>query len=155
VAFVSGYVLIWTTFSALAAAGQILLHRAALLDRHMRLTSAVVSGVLLIGTGLYQWLPLKNSCLSQCHSPFGFLTQRWREGMQGALVMGVRHGTFCVGCCWLLMMLLFVLGVMNLVWIAALAAFVLIEKLVRSGAILSRLAGIAAAAWGIYLLVAG
>jgi predicted metal-binding membrane protein len=151
-AFVGGYVLAWTTFSVAAAAAQVGLHRAALLAADMRLSSSAISGALLIVAGVYQWLPLKNACLSHCHSPVGFLSQYWREGRLGGFVLGLRHGIFCVGCCWLLMALLFVVGVMNLFWVAALAAFVLIEKLLGRGTQLPRVAGVAVAAWGVSLL---
>ena len=153
VMFVGGYALVWTAFSALAAGGQVALHRAAILSEDMRLGSAAVSGVVLLIAGIYQWLPIKNRCLTQCRTPLSFLTQRWRPGVQGAFEMGVRHGTYCVGCCWLLMVLLFVLGVMNLIWIAVLAAVVLLEKLSARGVLVSRLAGAAAAGWGAYLLM--
>lgn len=153
VLFVGGYVLVWTAFSALAAGGQLALHRAAILNDDMRLRSAAVSAAVLLLAGLYQWLPIKNRCLIQCRTPLSFLTQQWRPGVRGGFVMGVRHGTYCVGCCWLLMVLLFVLGVMNLVWIAVLAALVLLEKLSPRGVFVSRLAGVAAAGWGVYLLM--
>jgi predicted metal-binding membrane protein len=152
-AFVGGYALVWSGFSLLASAGQLALHRAALLAPDMRLRSAVLSGVLLVCAGIYQLLPLKQACLTHCQSPLGFLSQHWREGTTGGLMLGVHHGAFCVGCCWLLMTLLFVLGVMNLAWVAALAAFVLIEKLTRGGAWFGRAAGVAIAGWGVYLLV--
>ena len=150
--FIAGYAFTWTMFSAVAASGQILLHRAALLGDDMRIRSAVISGVVLLVAGIYQWLPLKDRCLTQCRSPLGFLTQHWREGAIGALSMGLRHGSFCVGCCWLLMVLLFVLGVMNLFWIAALSALVLLEKVFPGGVLVGRAAGIAAAVWGTYLI---
>jgi predicted metal-binding membrane protein len=153
VMFVAGYILAWTAFSAAAATLQIVFHRTALVAGDMRFRSAALSGVVLILAGIYQWLPVKNVCLSHCQSPLRFLSEHWREGTRGALLMGVDHGLFCVGCCWLLMALLFVLGVMNLFWIAALAAFVLLEKLAMRGAAISRAAGLAAAAWGFYLLI--
>lgn len=153
VAFIGGYLVVWTSFSAAAALGQLALHRAALLSDDMRLHSAIVSGVLLLIAGAYQWLPVKNRCLVQCQAPLAFLTQHWRTGVSGGLSMGMRHGTFCVGCCWLLMTLLFVLGVMNLLWIAILAAVVMIEKLSRHGRTAARVFGLATASWGIYLLV--
>ncbi len=153
-AFVGGYLLAWTTFSVAASAAQVGLHRVALLASDMRLSSPAISGALLLMAGVYQWLPLKYACLSHCHSPVGFLSQYWREGTLGGFILGLRHGVFCVGCCWLLMMLLFVVGVMNLLWVAALAAFVLIEKLLDRGALLGRAAGVAVAAWGVFLLVA-
>jgi len=154
VAFIGGYAIAWTTFSALAALGQLELHRTALLSDDMRLHSAVVSGLLLVVAGVYQWLPVKNRCLVHCQAPLAFLTQRWRPGVSGGFSMGASHGAFCVGCCWLLMMLLFVLGVMNLFWIAVLAAVVLLEKLTPQGLIAGRLAGLGAMVWGIYLRVA-
>jgi predicted metal-binding membrane protein len=152
VAFIGGYAIVWTTFSAVAALGQLALHRTALLSDDMRLHSVVVSGALLLITGVYQWLPVKNRCLVHCQTPLAFLTQRWRPGVGGGFSMGASHGAFCVGCCWLLMTLLFVLGVMNLFWIAVLAAIVLLEKLTRHGLIAGRLVGLAAMVWGVYLL---
>jgi predicted metal-binding membrane protein len=151
-AFVAGYLVAWTAFSLAASAAQVALHRATLLAPDMRLSSSMLSGVILIVAGVYQWLPVKNTCLSHCQSPLGFLSQYWREGTLGGLLLGLRHGMFCVGCCWLLMTLLFVVGVMNLLWVAVLAAFVFIEKLLRRGAVAARVAGVAVAAWGIFLL---
>ena len=152
VAFVGGYLLMWTAFSAAAAGGQLALHRAAVLNDEMRLRSALLSGVVLLLVGVYQWLPVKNRCLVRCQAPLAFLTQRWRAGVSGGLSMGLQHGAYCVGCCWLLMTLLFVLGVMNLTWVAALATFVLFEKLSSTGVLLGRLAGVAAVCCGIYLI---
>jgi predicted metal-binding membrane protein len=124
-----------------------------LLDDDMSLRSALLSGIVLLAAGVYQWLPLKNTCLTHCRSALSFLTQHWREGPSGALRMGVHHGTYCVGCCWLLMVLLFIVGVMNLFWVAALSAFVLVEKVVPRGALIGRVAGLAAAVWGMDLIV--
>jgi predicted metal-binding membrane protein len=152
VAFMGGYLLVWTAFSAIASLGQIALHRAAVLSEEMQLYSATLSGVILLVAGVYQWLPIKNTCLAHCQTPLAFLTRHWRHGIDGGLSMGVRHGAYCVGCCWLLMAMLFVVGVMNIVWIAVLAAFVLLEKLVPGGAFAGRIAGAAAAGWGLYLL---
>ena len=140
-AFVAGYLIAWTVFSLAASAAQTALHRTALLAPDMRSSSATVSGLVLLIAGVYQWLPFKNACLTHCRSPLGFLSLYWREGPMGGLALGVRHGLFCVGCCWLLMALLFVVGVMNLAWVAALAGFVLIEKVARGGALVGRLAG--------------
>ena len=153
VMFVGGYVLTWTVFSAAAAALQVGFHRTALVAADMRFRSAALSGAVLILAGVYQWLPIKNVCLSHCQSPLRFLSEHWREGVRGGLMMGVDHGLFCVGCCWLVMALLFVVGVMNLLWVAALATFVLLEKLAIRGVLIARAAGVAAAAWGVYLLV--
>ena len=151
-AFAAGYLLAWTGFSLIASAGQIAFHRASLMAPDMRLRSAALSGVVLLVAGIYQWLPLKNTCLTHCQSPLGFLSQYWREGAIGGLMLGLRHGAFCIGCCWLLMAMLFVVGVMNLAWVAALAGLVLAEKLFRGGAVLGRVAGVAAVVWGLYLV---
>lgn len=119
----------------------------------MRALSPVAGASILIAAGIYQWLPLKQSCLSRCRTPFGFLSTEWREGRRGALIMGVRHGTFCVGCCWLLMALLFVAGVMNLAWVAVLSAIVLLEKVSPAGPAIARVAGVLFVAVGISLIV--
>jgi predicted metal-binding membrane protein len=151
--FVGGYLLVWTTFSAMAALAQVMLHRVTLMSPDMRFGPAALSAAVLIAAGVYQWLPIKNRCLTHCRSPIGFLSHSWREGTGGALAMGIHHGLFCVGCCWLLMALLFVVGVMNLLWVALLSAFVFIEKLTPKGEWVGRLAGAAVIVWGIYLLV--
>ena len=126
--FSLGYLTSWAAFSLVATLAQWALHSAALLSPMERTTSSVLEGVLLLAAGVFQWTPLKHACLSRCRTPLGFLLNEWREGARGAFIMGIRHGTFCVGCCWLLMALLFVTGVMNLLWVAIIAAFVLIEK---------------------------
>lgn len=151
--FTAGYFLLWIGFSAVAALAQWLLHRAALLTPAMASASPVLSGLVLLTAGVYQWLPLKRACLGHCRSPLHFLGAEWREGRAGALRMGARHGLFCVGCCWATMTLLFVGGVMRLPWIVALAALVLLEKLGPRGATLARAAGVVFAGWGLYLLV--
>jgi predicted metal-binding membrane protein len=150
--FVLGYFVVWGLFSAAAALAQSGLHRAALLSPQMAGTSPMIGGVLLAAAGIYQWLPIKSACLSHCRSPLGFLTNHWREGRVGGLLMGMRHGQFCVGCCWVLMLLLFVVGVMNLFWVALLAAFTLAERLARRGVHLSRIGGAALIAWGIWMM---
>jgi predicted metal-binding membrane protein len=114
--------------------------------------SATLAGLLLIAAGLYQWTPLKQACLVQCRSPFEQLTKYWRQNTFGPLLAGTMHGLFCLGCCWLLMALLFVGGLMNLLWIAALAFLVLIEKLLPVGPHVSRLTGIALIIWGAVVL---
>ena len=101
-----------------------------------------------MAAGAFQWTNLKYVCLNHCRSPLSFLMNEWREGSWGALSMGVRHGTYCLGCCWMLMGLLFVLGVMNLLWIAALAGFVLLEKVVPAGQTVSRATGLLLIGWG-------
>lgn len=148
VAFVLGYVAVWATFSLLAVALQFGLERAALLSPMMGATSIALAGAVLIATGLYQWTPLKQACLRHCRSPLEFIIGHWRAGVGGAFGMGFRHGVYCVGCCWLLMLLLFVGGVMNLAWIGGLALFVLIEKLAPTGHWIGRGAGVLLVAWG-------
>jgi len=147
--FLLGYVLVWGGFAAVATVGNWALHVNSLLSSMMgESTSAYLGGALLIVAGLFQWSRLKYVCLTHCRSPLSFLMTGWREGPRGALSMGLRHGTYCVGCCWVLMGLLFVLGVMNLLWIAALAGFVLLEKVVPAGQRLSRVTGVLLVGWG-------
>jgi predicted metal-binding membrane protein len=141
VVFLGGYVLVWTGFSALATLTQWGLHAAALLSPMMVSTSPVLGGLLLIAAGIFQWTPLKSACLTHCRSPLSFLMTDWREGTRGALIMGLKHGSYCTGCCWFLMALLFVAGVMNLLWVATIAAFVLVEKVVPRGDVVGRVAG--------------
>ena len=152
--FLLGYILVWSGFSALASVAQWGLHTVALLSPMMVSTSRILGGTLLLAAGIFQWSPLKYVCLTQCRSPLGFLMSEWREGTDGALVMGLRHGLFCLGCCWVLMSLLFVLGVMNLLWIAALAGFVLVEKVAPAGNRVGRLTGLVLIGWG-GVMVAG
>ena len=153
--FLLGYVLVWGGFAALATLAQWGLHTASLLSSMMgESTSPILGGSLLLAAGIFQWSPLKSVCLTRCQSPLGFLMSEWREGPRGALTMGLRHGVFCLGCCWVLMALLFVLGVMNLVWIAALAGFVLLEKVVLAGQKVSRLTGLLLVIWA-GLMLAG
>lgn len=151
--FTLGYLLAWTGYAVLAALTQSALHSAALLSPAMASASPVVGGTILILAGIYQWLPAKGACLSHCRSPLGFFSTEWREGVYGALRMGFRHGSYCVGCCWALMALLFVAGVMNLVWVAAIAVFVLAEKVLPNGRFLGRITGAALAGSGLWVLV--
>jgi predicted metal-binding membrane protein len=150
--FVSGYLGAWTVFSALAAVAQWTLHASALLSPMMVSTSPLFAGVLLIAAGVFQWTSFKNSCLTHCRSPLGFLMTEWREGNLGALRMGLKHGIYCTGCCWFLMLLLFVAGVMNVWWIGLIAVFVLVEKLAPGGKLLARTAGVLLILWGGWML---
>ena len=152
--FLLGYLLAWIGYAVLAALLQSALHSAALLSPAMASVSPMLGGGILILAGLYQWAPLKGACLSHCRSPLGFFSTEWREGVAGALRMGFRHGSYCVGCCWALMALLFVAGVMNLVWVAAIAVFVLAEKVLPQGRLLGRITGAVLAGYGLWLLVA-
>jgi predicted metal-binding membrane protein len=127
-AFFAGYVTVWVGFSAAATLLQWGLEQAALLSPMMVSTSPIFAGLVLIAAALYQWTPLKESCLRHCRSPVWYLSTHWRHGVGGAYMMGLQHGAYCLGCCWLLMALLFVGGVMNLLTVAAITIFVLVEK---------------------------
>jgi predicted metal-binding membrane protein len=144
-----GYLAVWTGFSALATLAQWALHQAALLSPAMSVASPRLAGVVLLAAGAYQLTPWKGKCLSHCQTPLGFFMTNWRDGKAGAFQMGMRHGTFCLGCCWALMCVLFAVGVMNLVWVAALTSFVLLEKIGPTGVAVARVAGLAMAALGI------
>ena len=141
--FVSGYIAMWTIFSLVATIAQHALDQAALLSPLMVTRSAGLGATLLIAAGVYQLTPLKNACLRNCRAPAHFLSRYWRTGDLGAFRMGLRLGAYCVGCCWILMGLLFVGGVMNLLWIAAIAIFVLLEKTSPFGDVSGRFAGVA------------
>jgi predicted metal-binding membrane protein len=153
--FALGYLAAWALFSLLAVLAQWALEQAALLSPMMASVSPWLGGSLLILAGLYQWSPLKNACLVHCRAPIAFLAHHWRPGRAGALRMGLHHGLYCVGCCWVLMALLFVFGVMNLLWIAALAIFVLLEKLLPRGDLVGRATGGLMIAAGLWLILAG
>jgi predicted metal-binding membrane protein len=146
--FVAGYVAIWSGFSVLAALAQWLLHRQALLSSTMASTSAALGGALLLVAGVFQFTPLKHTCLTRCRAPLDFIMTGWREGARGAFRMGVEHGVFCTGCCWAFMALLFVLGVMNILWIGALSFLVALEKLLPRGKWLSAATGVFLTIWG-------
>ena len=151
--FASGYVAAWTLFSAAATLLQWALAEAALLSPMMVSASPWLGGAILLVAGVYQWTPLKNACIAHCRSPLAFFMQNWRPGVPGAFRLGLRHGFYCVGCCWALMLLLFVGGVMSLLWIAAITAFVLLEKLAPYGVRGGRLSGFALVAAGLWVLV--
>ena len=153
VPFACGYVLVWTGFSLAATALQFGLDRGGVLSETMATSSAALAGIVLIVAGAYQWTPLKQACLRHCRSPLAFLLGRWRQGAWGAVTNGMRHGLFCLGCCWMLMVLLFVGGLMNLLWVAALALLVLIEKTLPWGGRTSRATGAALVVWGVVVLV--
>jgi predicted metal-binding membrane protein len=131
--FTAGYLLVWFGFSLGATLLQWVLERVALLSPMMVASGPLVGGALLITAGLYQWSPTKEFCLKNCQSPLTFIASNWRSGQDGALRMGLWHGAYCVGCCWALMLLLFVGGVMNLLWVATIAMGVLLEKLIGAG----------------------
>ena len=151
--FAAGYLLMWTAFSLAATSVQWALERRALLTPEMSGVGGVFGGVVLIAIGLYQWLPLKHACLRQCQAPWFFIQRHGgvRSDARGSLVLGARHGLYCVGCCWMLMALLFVGGVMNVLWIAAITIFVLAEKVVPAGRVISRAAGAVIIVCGVWL----
>ncbi len=151
-AFVAAYVAVWAAFSLVATLVQWGLLEARLVSPMMDQSSPMLGGGLLVAAGVYQFTPQKDACLSRCRSPLVFITAHWRRGARGAFVMGAQHGLYCLGCCWLLMLLLFVLGVMNLIWVALLAIFVLLEKTLPGAAWFKRLGGVAFIVWGIALL---
>lgn len=144
-----GYITVWTAFSACAALTQWALHQGALLSPTMSASSPYFAGAILIAAGVYQLTPLKRACLTQCQSPQGFLMTHWRSGNSGAFLMGLQHGAYCLGCCWALMLVLFAVGVMNLAWVAVLAAFILVEKIGPPGALVSRIGGAIMIALGV------
>ena len=151
--FILGYIAVWSAFSLLAAVGQWVLHRHALLSASMASTSAWLGGTLLLGAGIFQFTPLKQACLTHCRGPLQFIMTRWREGYSGAFRMGLEHGVFCTGCCWALMALLFVAGVMNILWIAALTLLVCMEKLLPPRTQVSVTTGLLLAAWGVFVIL--
>ena len=151
--FASGYLFVWIGFAFVATLAQWALERAGLLTLTMAIASGILSGVILIAAGLYQWTPLKNACLRQCQMPLQFVQHHggFRADAFGSLALGFRHGAYCVGCCWVLMALLFVGSIMNVLWIATLATFVLVEKLMPAGRAVSRVAGAAFFVAGIWM----
>jgi len=154
-AFAGGYLLVWTVFSVAATVLQRLLAGWLLLSPMMDARDSRFGGALLVVAGVFQFTPFKQACLQSCRSPAAFITRHWKPGVWGGLYLGVAHGLFCLGCCWALMLLLFVGGVMNLWWIAALTVFVLIEKLAPFGAKGGRFSGAPIIAMGLWSLLRG
>jgi predicted metal-binding membrane protein len=152
--FASGYLIAWLGFSLAATSAQWVLERAALLTPTMESASSVLAGIVLIAAGIYQWTPVKEACLFYCQTPVSFIMRHggFRSDARGALALGLRHGLYCIGCCWALMSLLFVGGIMNVLWIAALAGLVLLEKVLPFDRLISRIAGCAFIAAGAWLL---
>lgn len=150
--FVGGYLFVWAGFSIAAALLQVVLEHAALLNAEMASASKPLSGALVVAAGAYQLTPLKDLCLNKCRDPIPFFLMHWRPGAAGTLRMGIIHGAYCVGCCWMLMLLLFAAGVMDLAWVALLAALVLAEKVLPAGRLTSRIAGVALIGIGLAVL---
>src|SRR5262249_29946840 len=152
--FASGYLLVWIGFALVATFAHWALERGSLLTPTMAAASAVLGGTVLIVAGVYQWTPLKDACLRQCQAPLQFIQRHggFRPDAFGSLALGGRHGAYCVGCCWVLMALLFVGGVMNVLWIAAVTIFVLLEKTFPGGRVISRVSGAGLFAGGMWML---
>lgn len=148
--FVAGYGAVWTLFSLAAVILQFATRPLIALSMMMAVASGVIGGGLLVAAGIYQLTPLKQACLRHCQSPLLFFARNWRKGWSGAFRMGVSHGLYCLGCCWVLMGLLFYGGVMQLTWIAGLAVYVAMEKLIPAGYRLSQFTGLVLIAWGLW-----
>jgi len=155
--FAVGYFLVWVGFALLATLLQWALDRSALLDFTMTTTSSVLGGLLFVSAGLYQWTSLNELCLAQCQRPFEFVMRHggYRRDARGSIMLGLRHGAYCVGCCWTLMALLLVGGVMNLLWIVLLALLAFLERVPSMGRLIARLAGIVLIAAGAWLVSMG
>jgi predicted metal-binding membrane protein len=147
-AFISAYVFVWGGFSVMATAFQWGLEESALLSPRMKSADLLFGGALLIAAGVWQLSPLEHACLRHCRAPIEFFARGWRKGVGGALRMGLEHGAYCLGCCWVLMALLFYGGVMNIWWIAGLAIYVLIEKIIPAGHWIGRGVGALLVVWG-------
>jgi predicted metal-binding membrane protein len=153
--FVGAYVLMWAGFSSLAAVMHWALQAAGLLSPMMVSVDPLLTAVLLITAGAFQFTPIKTACLTRCRSPVSFLMTEWRKGRGGAFVMGMRHGMYCIGCCWALMALLFVIGVMNLPMVAMIAIAVALEKLAPKGVWIARVIGGVLVFGGVWMLFGG
>jgi predicted metal-binding membrane protein len=153
--FALGYAAIWIAAGVIAAMGQWGMHNLALLSAEMAASSPRLAASILIVAGVYQLTALKHRCLVHCRSPLGFLMTNWRSGTLGAFQMGSRHGVYCLGCCWALMSVLFSVGIMNLVWIAVLTAFVLVEKIGPKGTMSARMGGLGLIVFGVVILTRG
>ena len=154
-AFFSGYIVVWSFFSIVATILQMGLEHAALLSPMMMSSSAFLTGFILITAGVYQWTPVKNACLTRCREPVWFLSTIWRDGPSGAFTMGLIHGAFCLGCCWMLMLLLFAGGIMNLLCIVLLTVLVLLEKVSRVGQAIGKFSAVVLIVLGVFVLVGG
>jgi predicted metal-binding membrane protein len=149
--FTCGYLALWAAFSVVATLLQWLLHSYGFLSAMDATYSPLLGGGVLMVAGMYQWSPLKRVCLRHCRSPLAFLLTHWREGPKGAWHMGVHHGAYCVGCCWALMLVLFVVGVMNVMWVMIIALYVLLEKLFFKSQRSEKLSGLLIILWGVWL----
>ena len=154
--FLVGYCVVWAGFSTVAALVQAYLERSQLMSPvAMALFSSVAGGITLVVAGAFQFSPWKNACLHQCRTPIGFLMTEWQDGASGSFVMGLKNGLFCLGCCWAIMALLFVGGVMSMLWMAGLTALMLIEKIAPHGDRVAKAAGVAMIIGGVFMLFSG
>ena len=151
--FLTAYLLSWTLFSIAAAGLQWGFQRADVLSHMLKIQGSLIGGGILVAVGIFQLTPLKAACLHKCRTPMGFLLTDWREGRVGAFQMGLKHGQYCIGCCWALMMVLFVGGVMNLTTIAVLSGIVAIEKLAPHGKQIAKFGGVVLILWGLWLIL--
>jgi len=149
----AGYFLVWTAFSLAATVLQWWLQQMSLLNPDMKTTSKILGSIILIAAGIFQFTPLKQACLTHCRTPLNFVLQHWKEGKHGALRMGIESGTYCLGCCWMLMVLLFVTGIMNLLWVSIIALFVLVEKILSQIKWIPYFAGTVLILYGIVILI--
>jgi len=152
--FISGYLLVWGAYSLLAVFAQWFMLQSGYITDMMVGAHPLVNGSILILAGLYQWTSLKEVCLTHCRTPLQFFLSSWKPGLSGALQMGTKHGAFCVGCCWALMVLMFFFGLMNLIWIAGLSLLMLLEKIVPRGDLFSKGIGVLFFIWG-FTIVGG
>jgi len=152
-AYLAGYLGAWASAGIAYALAHWGLQRAGLATADMRLASTPLAGALLVAAGAWQWSPLKASCVAHCRSPLGFMMNEWRDGLAGAFGMGLRYAAWCVGCCWLVMAVLFVAGAMSFAWALAISVYVLAERLLPLGRAFDRAVGAALAVWGAWLLV--
>ncbi|HEX9728448.1 MAG TPA: DUF2182 domain-containing protein [Gemmatimonadales bacterium] len=152
--FLLGYFLVWMVYAATAAGAQVGVAQAGLVPHGSRVGTAV-GGAVLLGAGAFQFTPLKAACLRHCRSPLLYFMRAWRDGPVGILSLGLKHGLYCLGCCWALMAVAFAVGVMNLAWMAAITVLVCIENGARHGPRMGRVAGGLLAGWGTWLIVSG
>lgn len=151
--FLAGYITLWTLTGSVGYGIDLAIQSLPEQFPVLRTYGMVIGGVTLVGAGIYQLTPLKYLCLSHCRSPLGFLLENWRDGSLGAFRMGVRHGLYCLGCCWSLMVVLFVVGTMNLVWMGLLSAVIFVEKIIPHGVEMGKASGIVLIALGLALSV--
>jgi len=150
--FLFGYLLIWVIFSLVMALIQFILHNLALVSPEIKIINPALSGIILISAGVYQFTLIKEVCLKNCQSPLGFMMNYWKEGKLGAFIMGLRHGLYCIGCCWILMIILFAAGVMNLLWVSLIAIFIFLEKVIQRNYVFSYISGFLLLIWGLGLI---